>query len=146
MQPPGMKRLAQTMSAPCGGLPHHVVENGAVEIVVGGKDQHERRLARGKAAHHRAMRAAPAIENEIDGHAFDRAGICLDRRKRIVVGPIVADENARRRAHLPAQRGKRRQNVLALVIDGNDDIEARGGGLLQRSPLLIAENDIGPRL
>ena len=50
--------------------------------------------------------------------------ICIDRRQRIVIRPIVANENARRRPHVLAQRAERRQNIAALIVNRDDDVEA----------------------
>ena len=77
MLPPGMKRLAQTMSQPDFGLRDHAVEHAGIVVVVGRIHQRSRRACCGEAGHDGGMRAAAVVADELD-----RIG--LSRRARLV--------------------------------------------------------------
>ena len=62
------------------------------------------------------------------------SGLASIAGKRVVIGAVVADENARRRRTCASQLRERRQDVLALVVDGDDDVEPLHHA--RRKPLL----------
>ena len=133
-----------------GGLSHHRVQYGSVVIIVGRIHDHERRIACCKSGEHGTMRTAAAVADEFDRHPAKSTPALRDRWQGVVVLAVVDDHHAIGRFHLARDCAQCRNNVGALVVDGDDNVEARprafGHGF---SPLVSTKGRnglINPRL
>ena len=52
--------------------------------------------------------------------------ILLQRIEGRVIVVVVADQSAKAGLHFLLKRTKHRKDVLAFIVDGNDDVEFRG--------------------
>ena len=136
--------------AALGGLSHHRVQYGGVVVIVGRIHDHERRIARGKSGEHGTMRTAAAVADELNRHGDKRAAILRDCRQSVVILVVVANQHAMLCFHLARDCTQRRNDIGALVVDGDDNVEARarvfGHGF---SPLVSTKGRnglINPRL
>ena len=102
----------------------HAVEHARIGVVIGGIHEDERRGARGKSRHHRAVRTAPPVAHEIDGKSGIGLRVVADGGRSIVIRLVIADQHARRRSHRGSQRRKRRNDVAAFIVNWDDDVEA----------------------
>ena len=99
----------------------HAIDHGGIVVVVGGIHQYKGRSAGRKSAHDSAVRAAAAIAHECEIKA--RRRIFPDGGQGVVIGRIIADQNACAGSDRRGKRCQRRLDVAAFVVDGNDDLE-----------------------
>src|SRR4029079_8797791 len=71
------------------------------------------------------MRSASAIADELDCRAAKRTAILRNGGQGVVLLVVVANHHAMRRFHLACDRAQRRHDIGALVVDRDDNVEAR---------------------
>jgi hypothetical protein len=133
MLPPAMKRLAQTMSQPF-STRHQGVDDAGVIVVVGRQEDREWRLAGGETRQYGATGAAATVAHEIDRQIAECLAFIANRRQRVVVLAVVADQRALWGRHCARDRLQRSQDIGAFVVHRDDDVEARRRHRMRLAP------------
>src|SRR5262249_51031897 len=122
--PPGMKRLAQTMSQPPRASATMRSSMGALTWSSAGNIRMNGAVLAAKPARTAPCTPGRGLRTNSSGRApRGGGGGGADGGRLVALGVVVADEPGRGRRPRALERGQHRHDVAALVVDRNDDVE-----------------------